>query len=100
MFTAILMLCVQAYCGQRCDVFLNVPTISRWQWHPFSVANAVGYSLTLNIKRYGAFTEALMDTLQSGDARWHFQALTLLSLSQSSCHRLCKVGQLGLWQWL
>jgi len=45
-----------------------VPSISRWQWHPFSVTNAVGYSLTLNIKRYGAFTEALMDTLQSGDA--------------------------------
>ena len=62
------MLRMQACHGQQCDVFVNVPTISRWQWHPFSVANVVGYSLTLNIKRYGAFTEALMDTLQSGDA--------------------------------
>ena len=56
----------QAHHGQRCDIFVNVPSISRWQWHPFSVANAVGFSLTLNIKRYGAFTDALMNTLQSG----------------------------------
>jgi len=62
------LLRTQEFNGQQCDLFLNVPTISRWQWHPFSVANAVGYSLTLNIKRYGAFTEALMDTLQSGEA--------------------------------
>lgn len=35
-----------------------VPQLSRWSLHPFSVASggAAGHTITLHIKRYGAFT--------------------------------------------
>ncbi|MEZ4316371.1 MAG: ferric reductase-like transmembrane domain-containing protein [Myxococcota bacterium] len=41
--------------------FLCVPSISRLEWHPFSLINATsdGGSLSFRIRRYGAWTQAL-----------------------------------------
>lgn len=46
-------------------IYLCVPAISRWQWHPFSVLaqSAQSGTLAVNIKRYGTFTTQLMDKL-------------------------------------
>jgi hypothetical protein len=47
------------------ELFLLVPSISRWQWHPITVAGTsadkdTGGSVhTLNIKRYGKWTKVL-----------------------------------------
>jgi predicted ferric reductase len=53
------------------DIFCVFPTISRWQWHPFSLAaverNAKdgAIHLKLHIKRYGNFTKALFEQLRA-----------------------------------
>ena len=39
------------------DLFINIPSISRWKWHPFTVAAIARDSVTLHIKRYGNFTQ-------------------------------------------
>lgn len=39
------------------EVWIMAPSVSRWQWHPFSVASGGGPLLTLHIKRYGRFTK-------------------------------------------
>ncbi|KAI7839460.1 hypothetical protein COHA_006861 [Chlorella ohadii] len=52
------------------ELFLLVPAISRWQWHPISVAGAQpdasgsGSVLTLHIKRYGRWTAELLRLLK------------------------------------
>ncbi|KAI3436430.1 hypothetical protein D9Q98_005847 [Chlorella vulgaris] len=55
------------------ELFLLVPSISRWQWHPITVAGTsadkdTGGSVhTLNIKRYGKWTKDLMERLQRNE---------------------------------
>ncbi len=39
------------------EVWLSVPSMSRWQWHPFSVASGGGSSLKLHVKAYGRYTQ-------------------------------------------
>ena len=56
----------QEQLGGEKQLFINVPSISRWEWHPFSLGGALGHSLQLNVKNSGAFTAALMDKLQLG----------------------------------
>lgn len=52
------------------ELFMLVPAISRWQWHPFTVAGTApdstgsGSTLTLHIKRYGKWSKDLMRLLQ------------------------------------
>lgn len=47
------------------EVWLMVPSISRFQWHPFSVAGGSADGvLTLHVKRYGPFTKV------RGQAGW------------------------------
>lgn len=52
------------------ELFLLVPAISRWQWHPITVAGAeadpsgTGSLLTLHIKRYGRWTAELLRLLK------------------------------------
>jgi ferric-chelate reductase len=49
------------------DVFLLFPSISRWQWHPFTLAavekNSGGNTLRVHIKHYGKFTGRLFRQL-------------------------------------
>lgn len=42
-------------------VFLQVPTISRWQWHPFTISSCRGSELQVHIKMEGDWTQALRD---------------------------------------
>ncbi|KAI9155837.1 hypothetical protein H9P43_008955 [Blastocladiella emersonii ATCC 22665] len=45
-------------------VFLNIPSISRWQWHPFTLTSASADPfLSLRVKRAGDWTGALFDLL-------------------------------------
>lgn len=46
------------------EVWLLAPQVSRWQWHPFTVASGGGPHLTLHTKRYGRFTRSLLDGLR------------------------------------
>lgn len=39
------------------EIWLLLPALSRWQWHPFSVASGGGEELKLHIKQYGRFTK-------------------------------------------
>ena len=70
------------------ELFLLVPAISRWQWHPITVAgpapdaSGTGSVLTLHIKRYGRWTSELLRLLKrplplalrvSGGASWVIQ---------------------------
>lgn len=62
--------CLQSLgCPVR-ELFLLVPAISRWQWHPITVAGAeadpsgTGSLLTLHIKRYGRWTVELLRLLK------------------------------------
>ena len=44
------------------DLFLMIPKISRWQWHPFTIAstpngaNGSSGTLTFHSKRFGRWT--------------------------------------------
>lgn len=38
------------------EAWLLAPSISRWQWHPFTVASGGGDTLKFHIKQYGPFT--------------------------------------------
>lgn len=41
--------------------FINVPSISKWQWHPFSIASSPnGYYLSFMIKSAGNWTDKLV----------------------------------------
>lgn len=42
-------------------VFLQVPQLSRWQWHPFTVSECVGKDFKLHIKTDGDWTSKLRD---------------------------------------
>ncbi|KAL4459036.1 hypothetical protein ABPG75_013901 [Micractinium tetrahymenae] len=45
------------------EVWLLVPALSRWQWHPFSLASGGGATLKCHVKQYGRFTGALLRAL-------------------------------------
>ena len=41
------------------EIYMLFPSISRWQWHPFSTSGASqDGTLTFHIKKYGSFTKA------------------------------------------
>ncbi|KAF1823942.1 uncharacterized protein K489DRAFT_316081 [Dissoconium aciculare CBS 342.82] len=48
-------------------VFLQVPRISFWQWHPFTITSCVGRKLTLHIKTDGNWTSQLRGIGESLD---------------------------------
>lgn len=47
-------------------VFVQVPKISRFQWHPFTVSTCIGDTMQVHIKADGDWTNALRDMAQSG----------------------------------
>lgn len=70
------------------EVWLLVPRLSRWQWHPFSVASGGGPNLKLHIKTYGRFTK-VGGGGQAGGLFWYGCAgsLFLLKTCQGlACH--------------
>lgn len=48
------------------ELFINIPSISLFQWHPFSVAKKTGDIITLHMKTYGNFTKTVMAKLNAG----------------------------------
>lgn len=40
-------------------VFLQIPKISRWQWHPFTISTCIGSGMQLHIKTDGNWTKRL-----------------------------------------
>ncbi|GAQ82742.1 Ferric reductase [Klebsormidium nitens] len=59
------------------DIFVAFPDISRWQYHPFSIAKAETSSacpmegsskeILLSMKRYGKWTSEVIDRLKNGE---------------------------------
>lgn len=50
-------------------VFVNVPTISKFEWHPFTISSAPEDKfISLHIQRSGDWTRALYDNLQQHQA--------------------------------
>ena len=47
-------------------VFVQVPQISRFQWHPFTVSTCTGKSMQVHIKADGNWTKALHNLAQRG----------------------------------
>ncbi|KAL6785949.1 FRE1C [Auxenochlorella protothecoides x Auxenochlorella symbiontica] len=48
------------------DIYLLFPTISRWQWHPFTISHqSPDGVLTVRIKRFGGWTESLLNKLKN-----------------------------------
>ncbi|GLC40211.1 hypothetical protein PLESTM_001015500 [Pleodorina starrii] len=54
-------------------VFLNVPAVSWWQWHPFTLASAPSpssegssHTMQLHIKKYNRWTQRLISRMSSG----------------------------------
>lgn len=50
------------------ELTLMIPSISRWQWHPFTIAatedsESGGQILTVSMKRYGKYTQQLISRL-------------------------------------
>lgn len=83
---------VKYYAGQY--MYVNVPSISALQWHPFSISSAPSSStLSFHIKDMGAhtFTHALGDAVNKGTVALrrldaHDAASPLLSSSPSASH--------------
>jgi dual oxidase len=47
-------------------VFVQVPHLSRFQWHPFTVSTCIGNTMQVHIKADGNWTNGLRDLAQSG----------------------------------
>ncbi|KAF1830799.1 hypothetical protein BDW02DRAFT_84676 [Decorospora gaudefroyi] len=47
-------------------VFVQVPQLSRFQWHPFTVSTCIDNTMQVHIKADGDWTNALRDLAQSG----------------------------------
>lgn len=46
-------------------MYLLIPDISRWQWHPFTISQqSASGMLTVRIKRFGSWTERLLHQLK------------------------------------
>ncbi|KAH0555697.1 hypothetical protein GP486_006358 [Trichoglossum hirsutum] len=51
-------------------LFLNVPSISRWQWHPFTITSCpYDPYISVHVRQVGDFTRALGDALGAGPAQ-------------------------------
>ncbi|KAK4187625.1 PaNox3 NADPH oxidase encoded by the PaNox3 protein [Podospora australis] len=50
-------------------VFLQVPAISRWQWHPFTVSTCIGNEMQLHIKTDGGWTSSLRKLGKEGGGK-------------------------------
>jgi dual oxidase len=48
-------------------VFVQVPQISRWQWHPFTVSTCINNRMQVHIKADGDWTNELRDLASNGD---------------------------------
>lgn len=48
------------------DYLINIPSISRWAWHPFTVSRCMGNKITFHTKRYKSFTSDMLKLLQRG----------------------------------
>lgn len=48
------------------EFFLNFPTVSLFQWHPFSVARHTGNTIAFHMKNYGNFTKQVTRQLAAG----------------------------------
>lgn len=47
------------------DIVLLLPSVSRWQWHPFTISHQTADgALTVRIKRYGRWTQQLLHRLK------------------------------------
>ncbi|KAF3639076.1 Ferric reduction oxidase 2, partial [Capsicum annuum] len=58
------------------SVFINVPSISKLQWHPFTVtsnSNMEAEKLSIVIKNEGKWSQKLIEKLSSTTAEHHFQ---------------------------
>ncbi|KAF2730249.1 hypothetical protein EJ04DRAFT_500821 [Polyplosphaeria fusca] len=50
-------------------VFVQVPTLSRFQWHPFTVSTCTGNKMQVHIKADGDWTNALRDLASSDSGK-------------------------------
>lgn len=48
-------------------IFLQVPVLSRWQWHPFTISTCIENELSLHIKTDGDWTSKLRDLVRNGE---------------------------------
>ncbi|WVW80688.1 hypothetical protein I302_102674 [Kwoniella bestiolae CBS 10118] len=48
-------------------IFLQVPSISRFQWHPFTISTCINSKIQLHIKTDGNWTSTLRDLAPSGE---------------------------------
>ncbi|KAF2125433.1 hypothetical protein P153DRAFT_300187 [Dothidotthia symphoricarpi CBS 119687] len=50
-------------------VFVQVPQISRWQWHPFTVSTCINNTMQVHIKADGDWTNELRDIAKAGNTK-------------------------------
>jgi predicted ferric reductase len=49
-------------------VFLNFPEVSKWEWHPYTLASSpLEEHMEVNIKKLGDHTKQLVESCQNGD---------------------------------
>jgi ferredoxin-NADP reductase len=49
-------------------VFLNFPSISKWEWHPYTLASSpLETHMEVDIKKLGDHTAKLLETIKTGD---------------------------------
>eukprot|EP00887_Chlorella_sp_A99_P007397 scaffold2.g7397.t1 len=47
------------------EAWVLLPMLSRWQWHPFTIASGGGSAITMHVKTYGGWTSRLAAALRA-----------------------------------